>query len=126
MSTALADDAVQQAARLLDLWSDLALRHVALGTGCACGIGGVSLRLEDFELDIAGYLEDAGLRSGIGEVVRFFEAVQQAGPRDEPLRVLLRDVQEDRLPIGVSDWLLPRVERTLRSFAQLHGPRMQG
>ena len=126
MSAALADEAVEQAGRLLDLWSALAMRHVALGTGCACGMGGVSLRLEDFELDIAGYLEDAGIRSGIDEVVRFFEAAQQAGPRDEPLRVLLRDVQEGRLSSVVTDWLLPRVERTLRSFAELHGPAIQG
>ena len=122
MSLAVADDLAQRADALLDLWSSLATRHVALGAACACGVGGVSLQLVDFELDIVGYLEDAGLRSGLPEVVAFFEALQQAGAQDQPLVGLLEDVQRGRLPEPLSDWLLPKVERTLRSFAELHGP----
>lgn len=126
MNLAVADDLALRAERMLTLWSQLAMRHVALGAACACGTGGVSLRLEDFELDIVGYLEDAGLRSGVAEVVAFFEALQGAGPQGQPLRRFLEDVEQDRVPSTVSAWLLPKVERTLGSFAELHGPRAQG
>jgi len=119
VSIAVASESAQRARALQDLWSDLALRHIALGAGCGCGIGGVSLRLEDFELDIADYLEDAGLRSGVAEVVALF---QQPPAPQEPLRRLLQAVVDDEVHPVACEWLLPRVERTLRSFAQLHGP----
>lgn len=125
MSAVVADDVEQRADALLDLWSRLATRHVALGAACACGMGGISLQLADFELDIVGYLEDAGLRSDVPEVVAFFNASQQAGAQDQPLLRLLEEVRQGRLPDAASDWLLPKVERTLRSFAELHGPGMQ-
>ena len=126
MTVAVADDLSQRADALLDLWSSLATRHVALGAACACGVGGVSLQLVDFELDIVGYLEDAGLRSGMPAVVAFFEALQQAAAAEQPLVRLLEDVRQGRLLGAVSDWLLPKVERTLRSFAELHGPGSRG
>jgi hypothetical protein len=126
VSTAVADDTVQRADALLDLWSQLSARHVVLGSGCACGVGGVSLRLEDFELDIVGYLEDAGLRCEVAAVVGFFQGLQASPPRDQPLLALLHDAQQERLPGEVAAWLLPRLERTLRSFAELHGPKGQG
>ena len=126
MTLAVADDLAQRADTLLDLWSSLATRHVALGAACACGVGGVSLQLADFELDIVGYLEDAGLRSGMPEIVAFFEALQQDSAQEQPLVRLLEDVRQERLPDAVSDWLLPKVERTLRSFAELHGGGSRG
>ena len=126
MTVAVADDLGQRADTLLGLWSSLATRHVALGAACACGMGGVSLQLADFELDIVGYLEDAGLRSGLPEVVAFFDALPQGGAQEQPLIRLLENVQQGRLPEAVSDWLLPKVERTLRSFAELHGPGSRG
>lgn len=121
MTVVMAEDTAQRADALLSLWSDLAIRHIALGASCGCGAGGISVRLEDFELDIADYLLDAGVRSDDPEVATFFRAMEQAGPREEPLRALLADVREDRVAAAVGQWLLPRVERTLRSFAELHG-----
>lgn len=131
-----ADDLVKRAEQLLDLWSSLSMRHVALGAGCGCGIGGISLRLDDFELDIVDYLGDAGLRSGQAEVVAYFQAQQQraeqgstmgpAGQRGQPLRRLLEDVRRARLPDPVAEWLMPKVEQTLRSYAELHGPSLEG
>jgi hypothetical protein len=126
VSTAVADDLAHQAGALLDLWSQLSAHHVVLGAGCACGVGGVSLRLEDFELDIVGYLEDAGLRCEVVAVVGFFQALQAAPQPSQPLLALLHDMQQERLPGEVTAWLLPRLERTLRSFAELHGPKGQG
>lgn len=128
-----AEDFVQRAEQLLDLWSSLSMQHVALGAGCGCGMGGISLRLDDFELDIVDYLGDAGVRSGIPEVEAFFAALQQSaqegssmGSRAQPLRRLLDQARRDRLPRPVTEWLLPRAEKTLRSYAELHGPKLEG
>lgn len=125
-AAAMADDIARRADEMLSLWSSLSMRHVALGSACACGTGGVSLRLDDFELDIVGYLEDVGLRSGVEEVVQFFTDLQEAGSQTQPLRRLLEDAMEERLPMAVGEWLMPKVERTLRSFADLHGPAERG
>lgn len=128
-----ADDLVQRAEHLLDMWSSLSMQHVALGAGCGCGMGGISLRLDDFELDIVDYLGDAGARSDVPEVAAFFTAVQKSaeegsamGSRAQPLRRLLDQARRDRLPRAVTEWLLPKVEKTLRSYAELHGPKLEG
>lgn len=117
----MADALTQQAESLLDLWCSLALRHVALGSACACGSGGVSLRLEDFELDIVDYLQDGGERCDDGQVAQWFRAHQDLTARQQPLRALLDEVLRERMPAPVARWMLQRLERTLRSFAQLHG-----
>lgn len=117
----MADPWAEQAERLFELWSALALRHVALGGACACGAGGVSLRLEDFELDIVDYLQDAGERHEDAAVAAWFQARQQAAPGSQPLRDLLDAVLAGTVPPSAAAWLLPRLERTLRSFAELHG-----
>jgi hypothetical protein len=116
-----ADPWAVRAAQLSVLWSQLAMRHVALGGACACGSGGVSLRLDDFELDIVGYLEDKGLRCGIAAVVDFCQTLADAATRSQPLRELLDDCEGGRVPAEVCAWLLPQLERTLNSFAELHG-----
>lgn len=128
-----ADELVQQAERLLDLWSALSMQHVALGAGCGCGMGGISLRLDDFELDIVDYLGDAGVRCGLPEVAAFFTKLQQdaqegsaMGSRAQPLRRLLEQSRSGRMPRAVSAWLLPKVEHTLKSYAELHGPKLAG
>jgi hypothetical protein len=127
------DDLVQRAEHLLDLWSTLSMQHVALGAGCGCGMGGISLRLDDFELDIVDYLGDAGVRSGDPEVVDYFKDVQQRaeegsamGARSRPLRRLLDEARCAGLPGAVAAWLIPKVEHTLRSYAELHGPKLEG
>lgn len=117
----MAESCAEQAERLLELWSALALRHVALGGACACGAGGVSLQLEDFELDIVDYLQDAGERHEAPDVAAWFQARQQQPPGPQPLRDLLDAVLTGAVPPPAAAWLLPRLERTLRSFAELHG-----
>ena len=121
----MADDVSQRAARLSRLWSELAMRHVALGSSCGCGAGGVSLQLVDFELDIVDYLEDQGLRCGVCEVEEFFRARPTSEATGLPLRTLLEDLERNELPAEASEWLLARLERTLTSFAELHGGRPQ-
>jgi hypothetical protein len=120
------NDVSQRASRLSRLWSELAVRHVALGSSCGCGAGGVSLQLVDFELDIVDYLEDQGLRSGVAEVEEFFRARPTSQATGLPLQTLLEDLERDQLPASASEWLLARLERTLKSFAELHGGRQQG
>ncbi|VVE11330.1 hypothetical protein PHO31112_02638 [Pandoraea horticolens] len=118
----MADDLNARASALLDLWSALALNHVALGGACACGAGGVSLRLDDFELDIVDYLQDCGERCEVAEIAAWFRrrpGAAASGP--QPLRQLLEDVQEARIQQPVADWIVSRLERTLNSFAELHG-----
>ena len=117
----MADDVSQRASRLSRLWSELAVRHVALGSSCGCGAGGVSLQLIDFELDIVDYLEDAGLRSGIAEVEAFFKARPKSEATGLPLQTLLEDLERDEFAPAASEWLLGRLEKTLNSFAELHG-----
>lgn len=56
-----------RAAALLRLWNDVALQHVSMGGACACGMGGVTLRLQDFERDILDYLRDDAGRLGEAE-----------------------------------------------------------
>ncbi|RZM01211.1 MAG: hypothetical protein EOP73_13825 [Variovorax sp.] len=122
----MADDVAQRAGRLQRLWSELAVRHVALGSSCGCGAGGVSLQLIDFELDIVDYLEDAGLRSGVAAVEAFFRARPTAQAAGLPLQGLLEDLERDAFDPLASQWLLGRLEKTLNSFAELHGGPRQG
>ena len=121
----MANDVSQRASRLSRLWSELAMRHVALGSTCGCGAGGVSLQLVDFELDIVDYLEDAGLRSGIADVEEFFRTRPTSQATGVPLQTLLGDLERDEFAPEAGEWLLARLERTLNSFAELHGGRRQ-
>ena len=45
-----------QAMRLLGSWRRIAQGHVALATGCSCGVGVSNLRVQDFEQDILEFL----------------------------------------------------------------------
>jgi hypothetical protein len=118
---AMAEADLRLAEELLDLWSRFAMQHVALGTACACGMGGISLRLEDFELDIVDYLADHAERCEVAEIAAFFAERMAAEPVAQPLKSLLEEAREARLPEAVAGWMLPRVEKTLKSFAALHG-----
>lgn len=117
----MAESGVRLAEELLDLWSRFAMQHVALGTACACGMGGISLRLEDFELDIVDYLADHAERCEVAEITAYFAERMAAEPLAQPLKSLLEEAQDGRLPEAVAAWMLPKVEKTLRSFAALHG-----
>jgi hypothetical protein len=119
VSTAVADP---RAERLANLWSRLSAQHVTLGAGCGCMTGGVSVSLEDFELDIADYLWAESERLGQNEVVTW---LLQPGPIEQqvkPVMSLLTRLEEGEADEAVADWLLTRLARTLDSFAKLHGP----
>ena len=85
-------------------------------------VGGVSVSLEDFELDIVDYLWAESERLGQAVVEAF---LLQPGPINQqvkPVMSLLTRLEEGEADEAVADWLLTRLARTLDSFARLHGP----
>jgi hypothetical protein len=129
VSAIVADDLAPRTEQLLAMWSELSMRHVALGTACACGMGGISLRLEDFELDIVDYLHDAAARSDEAAVVVWGQAELRAvadSGEVRRMRDLIDTLRHPQTPEAVRAWLLLRLEKTLRSYAELHGPRLEG
>lgn len=128
MSSAVADDLAPRIDRVRALWGELSMRHVTLGTACGCGMGGISLRLEDFELDIVDYLHDAASHSDEAAVSAWGEAALRAvadSGEARRMRDLIDTLRDSRTPQAVAAWLLSRLERTLRSYAELHGPRLE-
>ena len=119
MSAVVADP---RAARLAHLWSRLAAQHITLGAGCGCMVGGVSVSLEDFELDIVDYLWAEGERLGETVVVAFLLEPGPIDQQDRPVANLLARLESGEAGAAVADWLLSRLARTLDSFAKLHGP----
>ena len=111
----------KQAAYLASLWNRLAGQHIALG--CSCSMSGMSVTLEDFELDIADYLWAESERLGQKEVVSFLLFAGPIAKQVEPIRGILKRLEhEDDICADVTDWLLPRMTKTIESYAKLHGP----
>jgi hypothetical protein len=113
-------DAQKQAAYLSDLWSRLSAHHIALG--CSCGMSGISVKLEDFERDIADYLWAESERLGETEVVAFLLAPGPIDKQDRAIRGILHRLEAGAGTEIVSRWLLPRMTKTIESYARLHGP----
>lgn len=110
----------KQAAYLSGLWNRLAGQHVALG--CSCTMTGLSVTLEDFELDIADYLWAESERLGHNEVVAFLLAPGPIASQEQAIRGILRRLEEEEIGEVITDWLLPRMTKTIESYAKLHGP----
>jgi hypothetical protein len=116
-------DAQRQAAYLADLWHRLSAQHIALG--CSCTMSGISVTLEDFERDIADYLWAESQRLGEPAVEAFLLAPGPVAEQDKAIRDILARLQAGACEPAVADWLLPRMTRTIESYAQLHGPAPQ-
>ncbi|VCU68349.1 hypothetical protein PIGHUM_00400 [Pigmentiphaga humi] len=118
---------LRQAAALQRLWNELALQHVAMGGGaCACGIGGVVVRLQDFERDIVDYLQAEAARLGEQEAGALLDRhAAAAGADGAGLAEVLGELADPaaQVPQAAAHWLLARLDRTLTSFARLHGGR---
>jgi hypothetical protein len=110
----------QQAAYLSGLWNRLAGQHVALG--CSCTMTGLSVTLEDFEFDIADYLWAESERLGQKEVVQFLLEPGPIASQDQAIRNILRRLEDQDINTVITDWLLPRMTKTIESYAKLHGP----
>lgn len=114
------DAARAQATYLAELWHRLSAQHIALG--CSCTMSGISVTLEDFERDIADYFWAESERLGVTEVVAFLLAQGPVTEQEQPVRTILKRVQEGQAESSVADWLLPRMTKTIESYAKLHGP----
>lgn len=91
------------ALRLLGAWNRLAQGHVAMSTGCTCGVGASNLRVQDFEEQILEFLRDKH-GANAGSIPDLLTAIVKAG--GEGARALLSDL-----------------ERTIDSFEQQHSGR---
>lgn len=120
MSSVVADPLVEQAARLSGLWNRLSAQHIALG--CSCLMGGVSVRLEDFERDIADYLWAESERLGETAVAAFLLAPGPIATQDKAIRLVLERLEAGEAEPPVAQWLLARLSRSIESYASLHGP----
>ncbi len=83
---------------------------------------GLSVTLEDFELDIADYLWAESERLGRNEVVAFLLAPGPIASQEQAIRCILRRLEEEEIGEVITDWLLPRMTKTIESYAKLHGP----
>ena len=110
----------QQAAYLSNLWNRLAGQHVALG--CSCTMSGLSVTLEDFELDIADYLWAESERLGQTQVVTFLLEPGPISLQNQAVRGILSRLEEFEVDEAITNWLLPRMTKTIESYAKLHGP----
>jgi hypothetical protein len=110
----------KQAAYLADLWNRLSGQHIALG--CSCTMSGISVTLEDFERDIADYLWAESERLGEKAVEEFLLAPGPVAKQDRAIRGILERLEEGQCLDAVAEWLLPRMTKTIESYAKLHGP----
>jgi hypothetical protein len=111
---------LRQSVHLIDLWNRLSNQHIVLG--CSCVMGGVSVRLEDFERDIADYLWAESARLGQTEVEAFLLENGPIESLDQAVRTILARLQAGEASQEVTQWLLSRLTKTIESYAQLHGP----
>jgi hypothetical protein len=117
-----ANDAATQAAYLGNLWHRLSAQHIALG--CSCGMSGISVTLEDFERDIADYLWAESERLGAVEASHFLLQPGPIAEQDKAVRTILERIHAGEASDAVTDWLLPRMTKTIESYAKLHGPSL--
>ena len=118
------NETVLEAQRLLDTWDRLARAHTMIGAGCACGIGGILVALEDFEQDIADYLQAEAERLDRHDVLEYLGEQAREGELWSISKLLFGLAQ----PTGLADsrarlFVLERLARTLDSFEKLHGSR---
>lgn len=85
-------------------------------------MSGISVTLEDFERDIADYLWAESERLGEKAVEDFLLTPGLIAKQDKPIRHILHRLEEEECKEEVAQWLLPRMTKTIESYAKLHGP----
>ena len=114
------------ALELLDIWQRVSDRHVSLGSSCACGTGGVTLQLRDFEQDIVDFLLGQAQRNKRVDVIVYlqsnaFDAQSSEGKVGLLLTNLSSAPERGEVQPDVPAFVLEKLGKTLRSFARLHG-----
>jgi hypothetical protein len=85
-------------------------------------MSGISVTLEDFERDIADYLWAESERLGEKAVEKFLLLEGPIAEQQRPIRNILSRLEELVIENEVANWLLPRLTKTIESYAKLHGP----
>jgi len=119
-------ESIIEARRLLETWDRLARAHTMIGGGCSCGIGGVVVALEDFEQDIADYLQAEAERLDRHDVLKYLVEQAREGELWSISKLLVGIAQpsgEENCEPAAGTFLLERLARTLDSFEKLHGSR---
>jgi hypothetical protein len=117
-------DSTGEAHRLLEMWDRLGRAHMMVGAGCSCGIGGVVVALEDFEQDIADYLQAEAERQERHDVLKYMQEQAREGDLWSISKLLLGLSQATGFCAPeASSFVLERLGRTLQSFEKLHGSR---
>ena len=122
----LTNQSPPEAQRLLDTWNRIGRAHMMIGAGCSCGIGGVVVALEDFEQDIADYLQGEAERLDRHDVLRCLREYAREGDMwsiSKLLSGLGQPVIAGACDAGARTFVLERLARTLQSFEKLHGSR---
>src|SRR5436305_3896504 len=102
--------------RLLESWDRLGRTHMMVGAGCSCGIGGVVVALEDFEQDIADYLQAEAERLDRHDVLKYLGEQAREGELWSISKLLVGLAQpagSQTYDPGASSLLLERLGRTL-------------
>lgn len=85
-------------------------------------MSGISVTLEDFERDIADYLWAESERLGETAVEHFLLEPGPLSGQDKAIRGILQRLEDGACDEVVAAWLLPRMTKTIESYAKLHGP----
>jgi hypothetical protein len=118
------NESIVEARRLLETWARIGRAHTMIGVGCSCGIGGLAVALEDFEQDIADYLQAEAERLDRQDVLKYLAEQAHEGELWSIAKLLTGLAEpggSDRCEAGASLFLLERLARTLQSFEKLHG-----
>jgi hypothetical protein len=117
------DESASEAGQLLESWERLGRAHMMIGAACACGIGGVVVALEDFEQDIADYLQGEAERLDRADVLKYLNEQGREGEQWSISKLLagLAGPARRATHAAEADFLLKRLARTLQSFEKLHG-----
>jgi hypothetical protein len=119
-------ESIREARRLMDTWDRLGRAHMMIAAGCSCGIGGVVVALEDFEQDIADYLQAEAERLERHDVLMLLGEHAREGELwsiSKLLGGLAHPPRSGFCEPRSSTFLLERLARTLDSFEKLHGSR---
>ena len=80
------------AVQLLGSWRRIAQGHIALASGCSCGLGVTSVRAQDFEQDILDFLRTRhGERYSRKSIADLLSDIARAN--DAGARALLKDLE---------------------------------
>jgi hypothetical protein len=109
---------------ILDLWERYMSAHVPVGGSCSCGKAHVVLTLRDFEQDIGDYLQIEAEKYQRQDVKAFLITHGRDGEEWSVPNILTALCEASNQPEPhVAEFLLGRLERTIRSFEGLHGRR---